>query len=555
MKRLLFILSLVIVLGSLIGVSSLYSQQARIAVISDLHYMHPSLIVEDGEALENYLRRDRKLLRESDAILRRTVQYLLNENVNLVLIPGDVTKDGEKISHNAVAELLKPLRDKGVKILIVPGNHDINNPEAVSFHGDHTQPEETVSASEFERIYADYGFGDAISRDENSLSYVCEPVTGLRVLCIDACKYYDNTFKSRGARKDSCVTNGRIKPQTMLWIEREMHKANSAGKQIIAIMHHNVVEHFEYESLFAAPYLVDDYQDVQHKFLNYGLNMVFTGHFHSSDVARVDDKNGNYLYDIETGSIVTYPCPYRVIDIVADALSMQTKYVEDIDYALPEGITFQQHAKDQIKKGFNEMVPQIISEYYHNLSKFIPRWVSPFVKLPDAERLSQLLLDHFSAEGVNMLIAHYHGNETEQAQAKINKRNLLTSIDEFIDAVSKESGGMFAGITKTLIHRMDIVKKAKAASESIWDDMMIADANDGSEIIYAKQPVNDLQLVFRFKSTINNKPEDPVLLSASSLITNETNRVGYVPFSDNGNATVLVNRFATIGRKKKYILE
>jgi len=95
--------------------------------------------MEKGKALETYLNGDRKLLLESDALLRKTVQLLLQENPDVVLIPGDLTKDGELVSHLGVAELLKPLREKGIKVLVIPGNHDINNPNAVAFHGDRVQ--------------------------------------------------------------------------------------------------------------------------------------------------------------------------------------------------------------------------------------------------------------------------------------------------------------------------------------------------------------------------------------------------------------------------------
>jgi hypothetical protein len=45
------------------------AQTVRIGVVSDLHYTHPSLIVERGKALDTYLNGDRKLLLESDALI------------------------------------------------------------------------------------------------------------------------------------------------------------------------------------------------------------------------------------------------------------------------------------------------------------------------------------------------------------------------------------------------------------------------------------------------------------------------------------------------------
>ena len=92
MKRIVSSAFLFLVITSFFAVKA---QHARIGVISDLHYTHPALIVEKGKALDDYLQRDRKLLLESDALLRKSVENLLNENVNIVLIPGDLTKEGE----------------------------------------------------------------------------------------------------------------------------------------------------------------------------------------------------------------------------------------------------------------------------------------------------------------------------------------------------------------------------------------------------------------------------------------------------------------------------
>jgi DNA repair exonuclease SbcCD nuclease subunit len=39
---------------------------------------------------------------------------------------GDHTKDGELINHESVKDLLQQLADAGIKVFVVPGNHDIN---------------------------------------------------------------------------------------------------------------------------------------------------------------------------------------------------------------------------------------------------------------------------------------------------------------------------------------------------------------------------------------------------------------------------------------------
>ena len=102
----------------------------KIAVISDLHVMAPELLVKEGDAFEAYLNRDRKMLRESTEILDTLASDILDLKPDLVLVTGDLTKDGERASHQIVASQLQRLVDAGIQVLVVPGNHDINNPDA-----------------------------------------------------------------------------------------------------------------------------------------------------------------------------------------------------------------------------------------------------------------------------------------------------------------------------------------------------------------------------------------------------------------------------------------
>jgi len=62
-------------------------------------------------------------------------------------------------------------------------------------------------------------------------------------------------------------------------------------------------------------YLVDSYKKVAADFADAGMDVVFTGHMHAIDIAAVTTKKGNTLYDIETGSAVTYPSPIRFIEL------------------------------------------------------------------------------------------------------------------------------------------------------------------------------------------------------------------------------------------------
>jgi 3',5'-cyclic AMP phosphodiesterase CpdA len=113
----------------------------KIAVMSDIHYLDPSLMVNgaaDGAAFQTYLQYDPKLIAFSAPIFKEAVSEIVEAKPDILLIPGDLTKDGEQVSHNAVAIFLKQISDQGIKVFVIPGNHDINNPEAVAYDGNNS---------------------------------------------------------------------------------------------------------------------------------------------------------------------------------------------------------------------------------------------------------------------------------------------------------------------------------------------------------------------------------------------------------------------------------
>lgn len=276
--------------------SKFIQKTVKIAVLSDLHYMEPSLLKADGSAFQMYLMQDPKLLAESGAILQQLISKLLAEKPDLVLISGDLTKDGELISHQSLIKQLKVLEEKHIKVLVVPGNHDINNPDAKQFDGDNALPVPSITAENFELLYGKYGYQNAIVRDPNSLSYVSEPVNDLRILALDANEYYNNT-------PDYCVVAGNIKNSTMEWAKEQLADAKIKGKTVIGMMHHGLVEHFMGESVIFSDYLVDNWDVKADELMQTGLKVIFTGHFHANDAIE-HTKGDLSLVDIETGSPV-----------------------------------------------------------------------------------------------------------------------------------------------------------------------------------------------------------------------------------------------------------
>lgn len=203
--------------------------------MSDIHVMAPELLVEEGTAFENYIKPDPKLLKESGEVLENVVDEIVSSKPDLVLIPGDLTKDGEMASHKLVVSILERIRTAGIPVVVVPGNHDIDNPEGVRFLGDKTEPAERTSPEQFAQLYRDYGYGRPETvRDPASLSFVCEPLPGLVLLCIDSNLYEENLFRMKGDSIDHNQTAGRIREATLSWMWQQASRPANSGLQIMS---------------------------------------------------------------------------------------------------------------------------------------------------------------------------------------------------------------------------------------------------------------------------------------------------------------------------------
>ncbi len=397
MKRLLFLVGLVVLslingcqqfddYYDLVDNNKPSSKQLKIAVVSDLHYMAPSLLVKDGAAFQEYLARDPKLLAQSRTILETTIMMLLAQRPDIVLIPGDLTKDGEKVSHAEVIKLLDRLLAVGIKVYITPGNHDINNPDAKQFDGDIATSVPTVSAETFRSMYINFGFKNAIRKDPNSLSYIAQPSKNLWILSIDVNKYADNTTAP--------ITGGAIKTETLIWVKQCLAEAKAKGITVIGMMHHNLLEHYAGQVGIDPGYVLDDWQEMSDELMNNGLKIIFTGHYHANDVVKKGTTGSKFLFDVETGSLLTYPCSYRMLTVKENDYSFCSYKVSKI-----LGSEFESQSKLFLQAHLDGYFTYILKNVYG-------------VPSPYAEGAAPLFR--------NGIMAHFAGDEALTPEEKAN---------------------------------------------------------------------------------------------------------------------------------------
>jgi 3',5'-cyclic AMP phosphodiesterase CpdA len=365
---------------------------ANFAVISDLHYYDNSLGIT-GTAFEQALNSDRKLIKDSADLLKFAIDNILKSGVKFVCVTGDLTKDGELINHIQVSVQLARLTQSGIKVYVIPGNHDINNPGAVKYEGDKTVPVSNITAAQFADIYKDDGFNNAIMRDTGSLSYVAEPENGLWIVALDSCRYSENL-----PGKEEIVS-GKLTQSEETWLEGVLKQANEKKKAVIVLAHHGLVEHWAGQSKLHSNYLVQDYKYMNELLSSYDVRLAFTGHYHAQDITLASHDSNGFIYDVETGSLVTPLCPIRYCTILNNKLIIKT-----------DSILTQLHPNTDFADKANAFVKNnVVSVAYNTLRKY-------YVPENDAKYIADYVGAGF--------IAHYNGDENIKDRPAFDENKL-----------------------------------------------------------------------------------------------------------------------------------
>ena len=186
----------------------------------------------------------------------------------MLLISGDLTKDGEKEGHEALAEKLEEFRDEEIRMLqvyIAPGNHDLNNRNAYNFNTEDgvAVPAGRTTQQDYKEIYDDLIYSDetvvavftpAEGKQGGGLSYVARPKDGFTIISIDSARYSaDNTDSGT----DWQETSGAISADLEAWILEQIAVAKKRGDTVIGVQHHGYIPHFGMEPDLLPMYLVN----------------------------------------------------------------------------------------------------------------------------------------------------------------------------------------------------------------------------------------------------------------------------------------------------------
>lgn len=447
----------------------------RIAVMSDLHYLSPDMIA-DTEDFEHAFNSDRKLLKESSSVLHEMLERVRADKPDILLVSGDLTKDGEQECHAALAKQLQQLQQDvpGLKIYVINGNHDIRNYNAKNFNtadgkavpATRTEPEDFKQIYDF--VYSDptviATFTPAEGNKAGGLSYVARPVEGLTVIAMDTCRYSsDNT--SNG--DDEHETSGAISADLEKWVIEQTAAAKARGDLVIGLEHHGLVPHFDVQPTILPMYLVNGYERIAQEYADAGMSVVFTGHMHAVDIAAMTTKAGNTFYDIETGSALTYPCPVRFVDLRRSTvggetntyMSVSTKtHIGPIHYTDPAtGVAYVIDDLTEYAREFGfttAMLKTVAGDFVKSFfGKYLPNDTWPVTKI--VANIDQIIDDVAAvpiADGKDLLdFANWiyrcnlagedDGNYPAWVQSGIDQLKSGALLDQVLDIVAKDAFG------------------------------------------------------------------------------------------------------------------
>ena len=392
-KALCFLLSLSLLCSVLVFGAAAKDNPLRLIVASDLHWR------QDSEVKSERFFHPRESLGQmsslSPLIVDRFLQDAAASDADYLLLTGDLTDMGNVQDATAFAAVLTSFEAKtGKQIFVINGNHDLDMQDEV--------PSYSMNHVQFREIYHQFGYDEALAVDEATSSYSVDLNDGYRLLAINS-----NEWNGGGS--------GAISDALLAWIQSQVKAAKKDGKKIIAMMHHELMEHYSLEVTMDDYYTLKNYKQICRLFDKWNIRVTFTGHHHLGDVAVYEGINR--IYDVNTPALSSYPLAYRYATFTDKDVVLESRTIDKLDVTnIVPGYSDAQKemiANDPVCYAYGCMEDSLIEDY-----------IRGFVNADQLIDTLGLEPDSFLAKAIkrilpeNILIPLYGEGETVEAQAK-----------------------------------------------------------------------------------------------------------------------------------------
>ena len=262
------------------------SKPLVLAVSSDLHFsQEPSASVYS-------------MMSRVDALANAMADQVIDLHPDAFILCGDNTNSGRQSDAEALSDILGRIRDAGIPVIIITGNHDLDlgDPES------------------FKAVYS--SLCPAEERDTASLSYMLH-VGPVRILAMD-----DNSFTSGQW--------GAFSEKTMTWLRNQLSEAELQGEPVLFLSHHNVLPGGEEAK--ESSYTIRN-PELRDLLADHGVILCLSGHRHSQDILY-----GNGLYEIVSAMPGAFPHLFGTITISDGKLAYRAEPLKLSEFGKAYGL-------------------------------------------------------------------------------------------------------------------------------------------------------------------------------------------------------------------------
>ncbi len=287
-------------------------------VISDTHLIADSLH-DHGQAFSQMQKTSQgKDLYYQETALSAFVRMAQKKKPAAIIVTGDVTFNGERVSAEKFAEIFKPLEE--TQLLVLPGNHDIYDGWAREFRGKKQYYAGQISPRMWRNIFKT-SYKNAVSVDDKSLAYSVQLNPNYLLILADSNDYGKEEATTAPA------TAGFLGREQRRWIKAQLQYASENNLQVIFCMHHNLYAH---NPAVNKGYVVDDYRELRKLLAQYNVKLVFSGHIHAQNIMLPQDPCP--ATEVVTASFCSNDQGYGVVKVSPKEVSYTCYHFKMKDY-------------------------------------------------------------------------------------------------------------------------------------------------------------------------------------------------------------------------------
>ena len=360
----------------------------RVMLASDLHYISPDTH-DNGAAFQRMVAQDDgKISQYSQALIDTLTEEAIRNRPSALVLTGDITLNGERENHLKLAEGLHRVTEEGIPVLVIPGNHDIKNKNAAEYFGEErTEAEYLETAQDFEEIYHEFGYDQAVSRDDFSLSYVYALDDAHWMMMLDTCQYEDRNH-----------VDGRLKDQTLELMDEMLAQAKEQGIEVLPVGHHNLLSE---SRLYTIECTMENHQDIIRVFENYELPLYVSGHLHAQRIKKHKAEPGAAAdaYGVSEIVLPPYsipPCQYGWVKWEEDgSMLFETRKADVAAWARDHG------CQDEDLLEFDQYGPEFMNNVIREQVKKTFGTIPESLKDEMAALYSELYFDYCAGNRMN----------------------------------------------------------------------------------------------------------------------------------------------------------